>query len=540
MLRRIPWLVGALVLGVGGEAQAKGEGGGISGFCFGQNALAANTVRFPEAQPEMIVVSTNFGLLVSRDAGATYGWVCPQVYGAQIAGNFTLFSLPGVAALPSGTIIVLSGGLGYWISSEEACHYESAPDPDLRSATVVSVASRAAAPGVVYAALSWPGRTPFGVWMSLDDAGEFDATELQSDERLRFGSVHLTPGGERVYVTTRTADGLVGLWHSDDGATGWTPGLAEATAVNSTIVASRAGNPDEVYLEATESISGACEFDVSVQRSLDAGDTFEPIAERNEILVGVVVDDEGAVWIGWKDTGVEVWRDGVVEPVEGSPAPIGCLLQAPGGGLAVCPLGDPSALVSVRDPDTGTFTPLLTLDRITGPLDCPADTPVGRECGDRWNELTSFWGIGDGDPDRDGGPSGPDGGGGLDGGGGGDGDGSIGGDDTGGGGDGCSCTVAGAPARAAHGTDAGWGAALLLALLVSPRRRRRLLGAVVAAAGALSGCGGDVDPWSRPIEWGLGEDEYWPDLRDAPGVGDGRIIVTNNLDDTVRDRKSVV
>lgn len=519
-----------MLAALAGPAAAKGEGGGISGFCFGQDALAANTVRFPDGQPDTIVASTNFGILVSRDAGASYGWVCPQVYGAQIAGNFTLFALPGVATLPDGTLFVLSGGLGYWISSEEACRYESAPDDDLRAATVVSVAARAEPEGVVLAALSWPGREPFGVFRSEDGGRQFAATELQSDGRLRFGSVHITPGGERTYVTTRTQEQLIGVWHSDDGDTGWIPGNAELSAVSATVVASRAGNPDEVYLETTVAITGACEFDVAVLRSDDAADTFALVQQREEILVGVVVDDEGAVWMGWKDTGIEVWRDGVVEPVDGSPAPIGCLSQAPNGGLAVCPLGDPAALVTVRDAETGAFAPLVTTDRITGPLDCPADTPVGRECGERYREIASFWELpnpGPG-PGQDGGPEDPDAGPGRDGGDGEDG-GIPPGPDVDGGDDGCSCRTAGA-GRGSHGALVG--IALFVALLAVRRRGRGLL--APAAAVVLAACPADeTGIEDRPIVWSLGEQDFWPDPRELPGIGEGRIVITNNLDDTV-------
>ena len=438
MTRTRVWLASMTVVSlcVGGVAHAKGEGGGISGLCFGRDVLVANAVRFPEARPDAIVVSTNFGLLLSRDGGETFGWVCPQVYGAQIAGDFTLFTLPGVVTLPDGTFFVLSGGLGYFVSSEDGCRYESAPDPDLQSATVVSVASRAAAPGVVLAALSWPGRQPFGIYRSDDGGREFDATDLQSDGLLRFGGVHLTAGGERAYVTTRIREQLTGLWHSDESLSGWTAAVAELEAQNASVAASRPGNPDEIFVAATESIMGACDFEVAVMRSDDAGDTFELVQRRAEILVGVVVDVDGAVWMGWKDSGLEVSRGGVLEPVDGSPTPIGCLAEAPNGGLAVCPLDDSGVLVSVRDPDTGAFDPLVTLDRVTGPLACAAGTPVETECTQRWTEISSFWALGPHGPDLDAGTP----------------DGAAGDSEEGGpAGDGCACAVDGSRTAPAGG-----------------------------------------------------------------------------------------
>jgi hypothetical protein len=394
-----------------GSAQAKGEGGGISGFCFGQDKLLATVVRFPDEQPDSIVVSTNFGLLVSRDAGETFGWVCPQTYGAQIAGNFTLFALPGVATLPDGTVFVLTGGLGYWISSQDTCNFDSAPDEDLRSAAVASVAGREVDPRTVYAAATWPGRGPFGIFRSDDDGASFAATGLSSDGRLRFSSVYLTPGGDRVFTTSRDENGNIGLWHSDDRGDNWDPGTADLTAVSATIAGTRTDAPDEIYLESVQAITGACDFDVALLHSPDAGDSFDVVLERNEILVGSLVRDDGSLWVGWKDSGIEVSEGGGdFAPLEGSPTSIGCIMPARDGDVAICPLDASPVLVTVRDHETGEMTPLVTLDKITGPLDCPADTPVGRTCGDAWQEFASYWGLIESPPGPDAGVPGQDGG----------------------------------------------------------------------------------------------------------------------------------
>src|SRR5215470_5445975 len=38
-------------------------------------------ILLPVDQPNRIIATTNFGLLVSEDAGATWGWVCEQAIG---------------------------------------------------------------------------------------------------------------------------------------------------------------------------------------------------------------------------------------------------------------------------------------------------------------------------------------------------------------------------------------------------------------------------------------------------------------------------
>ncbi|MBI2896913.1 MAG: YncE family protein [Deltaproteobacteria bacterium] len=40
-------------------------------------------------------------------------------------------------------------------------------------------------------------------------------------------------------------------------------------------------------------------------------------------------------------------------------------------------------------------------------------------------------------------------------------------------------------------------------------------------------------PEDRPVEWSLDESDFWPSLGTYPGVGEGRIVIPNGLDDTV-------
>jgi YVTN family beta-propeller protein len=55
-------------------------------------------------------------------------------------------------------------------------------------------------------------------------------------------------------------------------------------------------------------------------------------------------------------------------------------------------------------------------------------------------------------------------------------------------------------------------------------------GALLCAL-ALAGC--DQTPAIPALVYSLAEHEYWPDLTGYPGVASGRILLTNNLDDTV-------
>ncbi len=57
----------------------------------------------------------------------------------------------------------------------------------------------------------------------------------------------------------------------------------------------------------------------------------------------------------------------------------------------------------------------------------------------------------------------------------------------------------------------------------------RRLAALLALTALVTGCGGG----DRPVEFSLPDDAFWPDPSTYPGVGEGRILVTNNLSDSV-------
>lgn len=64
------------------------------------------------------------------------------------------------------------------------------------------------------------------------------------------------------------------------------------------------------------------------------------------------------------------------------------------------------------------------------------------------------------------------------------------------------------------------------------RRRGGLACATLVFASAL-GVSCDEDDVLPLLDFGLSEEDSWPDLRSYPGVGEGRLLITNNLSDTV-------
>jgi len=455
--------------------RAKGEGGDLSPACYGAGVLFAYGVRFPERDLDAIVVATNVGLFVSHDAGATYQWICPEAWEGVVLEDHTVPSLPGVAVLPNGRIFVLSGTVGYRVSSADWCDFPWTPSPELGMGTVVSLAFRDTVADVVLASLSWPGVGPLGVYKSTDGGDTFAATSLSSDVGTFYGGLHMTYGGEHAYVMSEFS-GSTSLWRSDDLGTTWDevamriPGRAVA------VIASGATDRDVVYQQRRSAIMDPCHFHTSIVMSGNAGVAFTAVRDLDDALVGAIARTDG-LWLGWLETGIEQQPPGgAFAPVAGGPTPLACL--GPGRGAAdivACTIGDASMpdLVRVEHEAGGEFTALVRRDQITGPLACGAETGVGRTCAARWERVRALYGLGPGGP-IDGGPGG-DGGTGTPEGGVEDAaarDGSSADAATApGGDDGCGCVAAGR--RAGAGRAVSLGAALSICVVLARRRRVR-------------------------------------------------------------------
>src|SRR5688572_26180862 len=107
------------------SSRAAAHGGGSDVVCFG-NEPFAHDVRFPELVPGAIVVATNFGILVSRDSGATFRWICPAAYFVDTRPSFTTTSWANVVVLPDHSLFVHAGP-GYRFSRDGGCTFEANP-----------------------------------------------------------------------------------------------------------------------------------------------------------------------------------------------------------------------------------------------------------------------------------------------------------------------------------------------------------------------------------------------------------------------------
>src|SRR5688500_11014971 len=91
---------------------------------------AAGQLVVDPSDPQHIVVRTTFGMVVSRDGGATWGWVCESSAG-YVDGE------PGIAVTGNGAILAgVTDGLS--LATADACDWSFAPgiDPKVRDVSV--------------------------------------------------------------------------------------------------------------------------------------------------------------------------------------------------------------------------------------------------------------------------------------------------------------------------------------------------------------------------------------------------------------------
>jgi MYXO-CTERM domain-containing protein len=206
----------------------------------------------PADRPAEIILATNFGLIISRDDGATWDWVCEH-------GDGYLASQYQHAAPPSRRLFgVAPGGLVY--TDDDACSWSLAAD--LTSTTVIDAFADPVNPNRVLALASFvdPGGQPKnGLFVSADAGKTFGAPRYLAPPESTLYSVEVAASNaDRVYVTTFRANlGVLGsaVVRSDDGGGTWT--VSDVTAVTGDRIVRIAAidplDPQKVFFRVTGS-----------------------------------------------------------------------------------------------------------------------------------------------------------------------------------------------------------------------------------------------------------------------------------------------
>ncbi len=331
--------------------------------------------RFPRAQqivstpndPSRIFLRATFGVVASFDSGTSWRWLCEDAIG--FSGTWD----PPLAATPDGRLWMgLEHGLSW---TTDACTVHAMPE---LSGELVSDLS--ADGGDVVLVTSTPSK-PAALWRITRGAAKKTGASVDG-----FTLDTIDALGARVYVTgVRSGERPTPhLFRSDDGG-------ATLRELHPTWPAD-----GRVYLAAIDPKNAAhvlvralSERGSDLLASDDAGATFKVALHMAGAMFGFAQSADGAtVWAGSGDSdeGLQrsVDRGRTFAPV--AKAPIFCL-HAMKGKLLSCsnPFTEHGYAIGVSNDDGATLTPLIGFSDILGPTLC--DAGAGAGCGKNWTAM---------------------------------------------------------------------------------------------------------------------------------------------------------
>jgi len=426
----------------------------------------SNAIFFAPNDPNQVLLRATFGLIVSRDRGTTWDWVCERSIG--LAG----VEDPMYAVTPDGTMMS-STFQGLALSRDKACNWSFAGG-DLKDLVMIDLTSRPSTPGTVVAfASSYDGQDDAGLiffkstlFETKDEGKTFAALGPSLDPKLLGETVDVTASDpDRLYISAIRDPGTAAkaflLTSRDHGKTYEENPIALVNSERAAFIAAvDPTNADRVYVRTSNALDAPSRLLVTD----DAGKTFRTLYTGTGPLSGFALAKDGKkVWVGGPREGVRVASTTDYGFVQKSTIEIGCLTLAD-DGLWGCST-EKSGFVVGRSTDEGaTFEAKLHFCDIRGPLVCAEGSTQHTECvlggtasnrSPPWPTQKATLGCGsDVDPDAaaraDAGP-----------------DASTPGDGSGGGGGGC--TVRAPSPQPALAFVVGVGAAIALAML---RRRK--------------------------------------------------------------------
>jgi hypothetical protein len=356
--------------------------------------------RFPEAQiiesvpgdPSTLFLRATFGILVSRDGGKSWRWICERALGYE--GQWD----PPIAVTRDGRLWVgLEDGLTW---TADGCHVDAVPELDNHTIKDLATDPRGE---TLWAITGAPGkrsyvwrRSPGQKFERLADLGETNLMTIEVAPSLP----------SRVYVSGQPYTTIRGrIYRSDDGGRTFRTELVDAGAP-----AADAGGlltADGLVADGPMFIGAVDPADPSrilvrhlhakgsdLLLSRDGAKTFTNVLSITSAMYGFAKSRDGKTY--WAGSGLV--EHGIYRSTDrgehfervGNYGVL-CLHAASPDALFVCQnalsLGAPVIAVS-RD-QGATITSLARFADIAGPVDCPADERASL-CAGSWPETKQF------------------------------------------------------------------------------------------------------------------------------------------------------
>jgi photosystem II stability/assembly factor-like uncharacterized protein len=339
--------------------------------------------RFPETNqlvvepgnPDHAVVRATFGLLVTRDRGASWEFVCEDAFGPQNTD-------PPLTLLPGGVLVL---GLDDGVSKSDplGCNFELARGIE---GPVLDVTASTGEPGTAFALTADDAAS--NVWISTDAAESFEAVARIAD--LSAVTLDAAPSSSDVLYLSGVENDDGVLYRSDDRGLSFErftiPGASGSKVPY--IAAVDPTDANTVYVR-TYGIPGA------LLQTRDGGRTFsERALETRTPVQGFALSGDGSVVVASNpfDGTFRAARERFeFERVRCGGA--ACLAFAD-EDLIGCGSESLDGFVIGISRDRGeTFSRLLAQSCIPGPVGCPEASGVEGACANTWPELRARLGA---------------------------------------------------------------------------------------------------------------------------------------------------
>lgn len=379
---------------------------------------AARQIVADPSDASRIWVRATHGVLTSSDAGTTWRWLCTK------AAGYGGTEEPTLAVTGDGT--ALMGAFdGLLASSDHGCGW-AIPSPSLeRTVAGVAVDPKNPSRVVVLTSEGGAGGTfASELWQSLDAGATFQSLAKNLDPGTLYLSVGISPSDPtRLYLTGLPGSGgakSVVLRSSSSGQS-WEAPVELATSAGATaqIAGVHPTNPDVVYVRANLVTASASEG--ALLASSDGAQSFGEVLKKAAPLMGFTLSPDGSqafAAYGNPRGGVVVdtaalglYRassaDNAFTRVREGPVACASFVA---GELWACTSQFDDGFELGRSSDQGqSFSAVMALAELGGPLECPAGSTVATTCtATDWDDVCRDIGkcgaqSGDGDAGDDGG-----------------------------------------------------------------------------------------------------------------------------------------
>ena len=349
---------------------------------------ATVSVEHGPGDTDSIFVGVTFGLLVSRDDGDTFRWVCEDAIG--YGGRYD----PDYEVGPDGALWATTFD-GLQVSRDGGCSFETIDSPLLDQ----WIADVEVAPDGRVFAVTANGGDSNDVYVSTDGVS-FSSVDRYIEDGW-WKSLQIAPLGDtedaplRLYLTGYKApqeqEGDAGtvphsalLYSSDDGGATWQKlaldDLEFGNVPQLFVEAVSPTDPDVVFARVL-GVNGATGD--AIFRSADAGETWTRVLDMEDTISAFVVREDGATAIaGTVNDGVQISTDGGETWTAADEQPeMACVGERDDGTLFSCGANyEPDRFALARSPDGQCWERVLRFSEIAGPLQCDPGTVQHDTC----------------------------------------------------------------------------------------------------------------------------------------------------------------